>query len=298
MKICLIMFVHCALTIQISKIVVVHRKKIFLTVQARSFFPGHPYHLVSASPWPYHQSCNLFILVSSIVLFAHLFTFSEVTLFSGIFLVIATMSFWFRDIISEGTFMGNHTLAVQKGLQMGITLFVVSEAMFFLSVFWAYFHSSISPTPELGSEWPPVGIEVVDPFEIPMVNTVLLLSSGLSITYSHHCMIGGNRKGAIIGGGATIILAVLFTFCQGIEYSTASFTLSDGVFGSCFYFGTGFHGIHVLIGSAFLIVGLSRLVMYHLTENHHVGMEGAIVYWHFVDVVWLILYISVYWWGS
>ena len=208
------------------------------------------------------------------------------------------MSLWFRDIISEGTFIGNHTLAVQKGLQTGVTLFVVSEGMFFLSIFWAYFHSAISPTPELGAEWPPIGIEVVNPFEIPLVNTVLLLASGLSITYSHHSIIGGDRKGALTGGYYTIILAILFTACQGLEYSTSSFTLSDGVFGSCFYFGTGFHGLHVLIGSAFLIVGIYRVVLYHSTENHHLGLEGGIVYWHFVDVVWLILYIFVYVWGS
>ena len=165
------------------------------------------------------------------------------------------MFFWFRDVISEGTYIGNHTLAVQKGLNMGVALFIVSEALFFLAIFWAYFHSALSPTVELGAQWPPIGIEAINAFE-------------------------------------------LFTGFQGVEYSVSSFTLSDGAYGSCFYFGTGFHGLHVIIGTLFLGVGFWRLLAYHLTENHHLGLEAGILYWHFVDVVWLFLFLSVYYWGS
>lgn len=169
----------------------------------------------------------------------HNFSYAEYWLFSAFVLLIYSMSLWFRDIISEGTYLGNHTLAVQKGLNMGVALFITSEALFFLAIFWAYFHSALSPTVELGAQWPPMGIEAINAFELPLLNTVILLSSGVTITYSHHSLIQGNRIGALYGGIYTIILALIFTAFQGIEYSVSSFTLSDGAFGSCFYFGTG-----------------------------------------------------------
>jgi len=181
---------------------------------------------------------------------------------------------------------------------MGVSLFIISEALFFLAIFWAYFHSALSPTVELGAQWPPMGIEAINAFELPLLNTVILLASGVTITYSHHSLIQGNRNGALYGALFTIVLAFIFTVFQGVEYSVSSFTLTDGAYGSCFYFGTGFHGLHVIIGTIFLAVGFWRLVAYHLTENHHLGMEGAILYWHFVDVVWLFLFLSVYYWGS
>jgi len=223
---------------------------------------------------------------------------------SGNFLILAfislisSMTFWWRDVISEGTYLGNHTLAVQRGLNMGVALFIVSEALFFLAIFWAFFHSALSPTVELGAQWPPMGIEAINPFELPLLNTVILLSSGVTVTYAHHSLIQGNRSGALYGLVATVILAVVFTIFQGVEYTVSSFTLSDGAFGTVFYFGTGFHGLHVMIGTAFIAVGLWRIYAYHSTTDHHLGMEAAILYWHFVDVVWLFLFISVYYWGS
>lgn len=208
------------------------------------------------------------------------------------------MSLWFRDIISEGSFLGDHTLAVQRGLNMGVTLFIISEALFFLAIFWAYFHSALSPTIELGAYWPPMGIEAVNPFELPLMNTVILLSSGFTVTFAHHCLIQGNREGTLYGLTYTVILALIFTALQGAEYTVSFFSISDSTFGSCFYFGTGFHGLHVIIGTAFLAVGLWRMLAYQLTENHHLGFESGILYWHFVDVVWIFLFISVYYWGS
>jgi heme/copper-type cytochrome/quinol oxidase subunit 3 len=160
----------------------------------------------------------------------------------SLILVISSMSFWFRDIISEGTFLGNHTLAVQKGLNLGVILFIVSEALFFLAIFWAFFHSALTPTVELGAQWPPIGIEPVNPFELPLLNTVILLSSGATVTYAHHSLIYGERKGALYGSIATVLLAIIFTVFQGVEYNVSSFTISDGAFGTCFFFGTGFHG--------------------------------------------------------
>lgn len=264
----------------------------------RNAFQGHPFHLVSPSPWPILTCVSLLDLTTLGVLTMHSFQYGGLLLLFAFILLVSSMSFWFRDVISEGTFLGNHTLAVQRGLNMGVALFIVSEVLFFLAIFWAYFHSALSPTVELGAQWPPLGVEAINAFELPLLNTVILLGSGVMITYSHHSLIQGNRNGALFGAFLTIVLAFVFTACQGVEYSVSSFTLTDGAYGSCFYFGTGFHGLHVIIGTIFLAVGFWRLIVYHLTENHHLGMESGILYWHFVDVVWLFLFLSVYYWGS
>ena len=228
----------------------------------------------------------------------HGFSSASLFFFTSLISVVYSMALWFRDIVSEATYLGNHTLAVQRGLNMGIGLFIVSEALFFLAIFWTFFHSALSPNVELGAEWPPMGIQAINPFELPLLNTVILLSSGVTVTYAHHSLIQGERSGALYGLLYTILLAIVFTILQGVEYTVSSFTLSDGVFGSYFYFATGFHGIHVIVGTIFIGVGFWRLLAYHLTENHHLGLEGAILYWHFVDVVWLFLYVTVYYWGS
>lgn len=228
----------------------------------------------------------------------HNFLNTSVLFFGSVILWLYSMTLWFRDVIAEGTYKGNHTLAVQKGISLGVALFIISEAFFFLAIFWAYFHSALSPDVEVGAEWPPMGIQAINPFELPLLNTVILLSSGVTVTYAHHCIIQGNRAGALYGLIYTIILALIFTGFQGVEYSVSSFTISDGVFGSVFYFGTGFHGLHVIVGTIMLTVGLWRVLAYHLTDNHHLGLEAAILYWHFVDVVWLFLYIFIYYWGS
>ena len=269
-----------------------------MTNLTRSNFQAHPFHLVSPSPWPIFTCVSLLTLTTTGVLSMHGFSHAINVLPLGFVSLIASMSLWFRDVISEATYLGNHTLAVQRGINMGVALFIVSEALFFLAIFWAFFHSALSPTIELGAQWPPMGIDAINPFELPLLNTVILLSSGVTVTYAHHSLIQGNRSGALYGLVATVILAVIFTVFQGIEYSVSSFTISDGTFGSCFYFGTGFHGLHVIIGTAFIAVGLWRLLAYHSTENHHLGLESSILYWHFVDVVWLFLYISIYYWGS
>lgn len=212
--------------------------------------------------------------------------------------LIYVMSLWFRDIISEGTYLGDHTAAVQKGINLGVALFIVSEALFFLSIFWAYFHSSLAPTIEVGAHWPPMGVTSINPFELPALNTILLLGSGVSITYAHHSFIQGDRRGSLNGILVTVVLAVIFTLLQGTEYTVSSFTISDAIYGSSFYFGTGFHGLHVIIGTAFISVALWRVLSYHLTDHHHLGLESSILYWHFVDIVWLFLFISIYYWGS
>ena len=270
---------------------------------SRSAFQGHPFHLVSPSPWPILTCVSLFTLTTSTVLTMQSFAQAGVWLASALVLLVLSMFLWFRDVISEATYLGNHTLAVQRGLNMGVALFIVSEVLFFLAIFWAYFHSALSPTVELGAQWPPMGIEAIDAFELPLLNTVILLASGVTITYCHHCLIQGSmskesRNNALYGSALTIVLALIFTACQGAEYDVSSFTLSDGAYGSCFYFGTGFHGLHVIIGTIFIAVGFWRFLAYQLTENHHLGLESGILYWHFVDVVWLFLFLSVYYWGS
>jgi len=269
-----------------------------MSILQRSNFQGHPFHLVSPSPWPILTCVSLLTLTTSAVLTMHGFVNAGYWLACALLCLVSSMALWFRDVIAEGTYLGNHTLAVQKGLNMGVALFIASEALFFLAIFWAYFHSALSPTVELGAQWPPLGIEAINAFELPVLNTVLLLGSGVTITYSHHSLIQGNRNGALLGAISTVFLAMIFTAFQGVEYSVSSFTISDGAYGSCFYFGTGFHGIHVIIGTIFLAVGFWRILAYHLTENHHLGFEAGILYWHFVDVVWLFLFLSVYYWGS
>lgn len=269
-----------------------------MTNLVRSQFQDHPFHLVSPSPWPLYTSIALFSLTLSSALSLHSFNNAYIFFYIALITVISSMSLWFRDIISEGTFLGNHTLAVQKGLNLGVILFIVSEALLFLAIFWAFFHSALTPTVELGAQWPPMGIEPINPFELPLLNTIILLSSGATVTYAHHALIKGDRAGSLYGSIFTVGLAVIFTFFQGVEYNVSSFTISDGAFGTCFYFATGFHGLHVLVGTIFLAVGLWRIYAYHLTDHHHLGFESGILYWHFVDVIWLFLYVSVYYWGS
>ncbi len=261
-------------------------------------FQAYPYHMVSFSPWPLFMSLAVFCLMSGAVLYFNHIQYGAISLITGLVRTIRAFSLWFNDITTEGTYLGDHTLTVQKGLTMGVRLFIVTEVFFFVTIFWAYFHSSLSPTVELGASWPPAGIEPLNPFAIPLLNTILLLSSGATVTYAHHALIEGRRGQALLGGRLTILLAVLFTAAQGVEYESAGFTIADGAYGSCFYFRTGFHGFHVIIGTIFIFVGIYRLYAYHLTDHHHIGFESSILYWHFVDVVWLFLYVSIYWWGS
>ena len=264
----------------------------------RSLFQAHPFHLVLPSPWPALSSVSFWGLTVGATLIIQTFVSISYFLVLSFFSIFGVMSYWFKDITIESTYLGNHTLAVQKGLFIGIGLFIVSETLFFLAIFWTYFHSSLSPTVELGSQWPPVGIQAIDPFEFPLLNTLILLSSGFSVTFAHHSIIKANRNSFLSVLSLTLVFAVFFTMFQGVEYTVSAFTMSDGVFGSCFFFGTGFHGIHVMVGAIFLLSTLGRGLLYHLTQTHHLGLESSIMYWHFVDIVWIILYIAVYYWGS
>ena len=235
--------------------------------------------------------------ISAVMCF-HGFEYGGKLLLLGFVLTASVMVLWFKDVVIEATYLGHHTKEVKNGIMIGLILFIVSEAFAFLSVFWAFFHSSLSPAIEIGGVWPPIGITPLDPFAIPLLNTFLLLSSGAFITYGHHALIAGNRKGAIDGVLISIILALIFTALQYYEYSVAGFTIADGVYGSAFYASTGLHGFHVIIGTIFIAVAFIRIINYQLTNKHHNGFESSILYWHFVDVVWLFLFVAVYFWGN
>ncbi len=264
----------------------------------RKQFQYFPFHLVDPSPWPLLGSFSLLLMAVSGVMSFHGYAYGGTLLLLGLILTVSLMGLWFKDVITEATYLGDHTTQVRRGLTIGFVLFVVSEVFAFLSVFWAFFHSSLSPDIALGSTWPPMGIVALDPFAIPLLNTIVLLSSGAFLTWAHHGLIQGNRTAAIYGTVLTVLLAAIFTGLQVYEYFEANFTMSDSVFGSAFFASTGLHGLHVIVGTIFIVICLIRLINYHFSDSHHVGFESAILYWHFVDVVWLFLFLCVYYWGG
>jgi len=258
----------------------------------------HPWHLVEPSPWPYVGAMGALGLTVGAVMYFHSFKYGDLLLMFSFIVIILVMIAWWRDITREATFQGHHTLSVQKSLRLGMLLFILSEVCFFFSFFWGFFHSSLAPSIDIGATWPPVGIHAFNPFEIPLLNTAILLSSGATVTWSHHALVSGNRKESLLALILTVFLGLIFTALQGLEYYEASFSIADSVYGSTFFVATGFHGLHVIIGTTFLIVCFFRLVNHQFTKHHHNGFEASIWYWHFVDYVWIFLYICIYWWGS
>jgi len=256
---------------------------------------NHTFHIVDQSPWPILASLGAIIITTGLVKWFNTFDLSLITL-GGICLIIVSYQWW-RDISRESTFQGLHTSKVLNGLKWGIILFITSEVLFFFSFFWAFFHRSLSPNFEIGLFWPPIGITPFNPFSIPLLNTLILLSSGVTVTWAHHRVTEGNLTQFTHRIILTIILGIYFTALQAYEYLEASFTIADSIYGSTFFVATGFHGIHVLIGTTFLTICLIRGIKLHFSQYHHFGFEAAAWYWHFVDVVWLFLYINVYWWG-
>nr|QJF46878.1 cytochrome c oxidase subunit III [Marasmia exigua] len=257
---------------------------------------NHPYHLVDYSPWPLTGAIGVLTLVMGMVKWFHNFNMN--LLIMGYIIIILTMYQWWRDICREGTLQGKHTILVTKGLRWGMILFIISEVFFFLSFFWAFFHSSLSPNIEIGAIWPPSGISPFNPFQIPLLNTIILITSGITVTWAHHAIMNNNHSQMTQGLFFTIILGIYFTILQAYEYLEAPFTIADSIYGSTFFMATGFHGLHVMIGTMFLLICLIRHILFHFSNNHHFGFEAAAWYWHFVDVVWLFLYISIYWWGN
>nr|YP_010947017.1 cytochrome c oxidase subunit III [Eucorydia linglong]WGO57813.1 cytochrome c oxidase subunit III [Eucorydia linglong] len=257
---------------------------------------NHPFHLVNKSPWPLTGAIGAMIILTGMIKWFHMY--NQKLMLIGSMILIMTMIQWWRDITREGTYQGLHTKMVITGLRWGMILFIISEVFFFISFFWAFFHSSLSPTIETGSTWPPMGIIPFNPILIPMLNTAILLASGVTVTWAHHSLLENNYNQTLQSLFLTIILGMYFTILQGYEYLEAPFTIADSIYGSSFFVATGFHGLHVIIGTTFLITCFMRHLFFHFSANHHFGFEAAAWYWHFVDVVWLFLYISIYWWGS
>ncbi len=256
----------------------------------------HPFHIVNISPWPLLAGFGaLFIVIGIIKIFVF---FDQKLVLISLFILLIVAIFWWRDVVRERTFQGLHSRMVLKGLIVGIILFIVREIFFFFSFFWAFFHSSLRPTIELGSLWPPIGIFTFNPFQVPLLNTIILLSSGVSVTWAHQIILKGNWESAKISLIITWIIGLYFLILQGFEYYQSSIGIRDSIFGSTFFISTGFHGFHVIVGTLFLFIIWIRFLGYHFSNSHHFGFEAAAWYWHFVDVVWLFLFSVVYWWGG
>ena len=275
----------------------------------------HNYHIIKPSPWPLILSIAILFSALGFVMIMHKYNVALILLLlGGIFLFCATF-FWWRDVIRESKNEQAHTEAIKKGLSIGMILFIVSEIIFFTAFFCSFFKTSLDPAltlvvgewPTQKSSWPPLGIKTLDPWNIPFLNTMVLLLSGTTITWAHYELINSNKKAMIKALGITITLGFIFTMLQIYEYSHASFKISDGIYPSNFYLVTGFHGIHVIIGTVFLLVCYCRAKLGHFiisksnTQTHNIrslGFEFAAWYWHFIDVIWLFLFIFLYVLGS
>ncbi len=269
-----------------------------MTNNIRGYIQLHPFHLVGPSPWPIFTSFSVMNSMITIALSSHGYMNNNLFLIVTIITVFYSMTLWFKDIIAESTYLGDHTVAVKRGLNQGFLLFVLSEILIFASLFWAYLHSALSPSVELGMMWPPAGIEAISAAELPLLNTIILLASGVTITYGHHALINGDRKNTLYGFIYSTLLILLFVFCQALEYSFASFTITDSVYGSTFFSTTGLHGIHMVMLVIMLAICTYRVYNYDFTNTSHVGAETTILYLHVLDVIWLFIYIVMYWWGA
>ena len=262
----------------------------------------HPYHLVNPSPWPIVTSFSLLVLVVGGALALHREPTGLPVVALGVILTAVFAAFWWRDVIREGVSDHAHTMPVQRGFRLGMALFIISEVMFFAAFFWAYFGAAFFPRAPLTEVWdiavgvwPPEGIIPFDPFDLPFMNTLILLLSATTLTWAHGAVLQGNYAEAKKALWWTVGLGAFFTLCQAYEYSHAAFGFTDGKYASTFYLATGFHGVHVIVGTIFLAVCLRRLYTGTLTKEGHLGFEFGAWYWHFVDVVWLFLFIGIYW---
>ena len=265
----------------------------------------HPYHLVNPSPLPILSSFSLLVLVTGGLMFMHNKPGGAIVAFAGLAMILACMYTWWREVVREGVFDQAHTPAVSHGLRMGMGLFIASEVMFFVAFFWAFFDASLFPKMAITEpwamavgQWPPANIHPFDAWQLPFLNTLILLLSGTTVTWAHHALIHGKLDEVKTALWITVALGFGFSCLQGFEYAHAKFGFKEGIYPSTFYMATGFHGFHVLVGTIFLAVCLARVYKGNLTPRAHLGFEFAAWYWHFVDVVWLFLFVFVYWWGG
>ena len=254
-----------------------------------------PFLAVQTSFWPILVSLAIFTGIAKTVLWINIET-SVLSLIFSVFIVFYIRFLWWKDFSRE-SIIGYHTHKLEVRLRIGILLFILSEVFFFLSFFWAFYDASLSPTVELGIAWPPMGIIPLGVYSVPLLNTIILLSRGITVTWAHHALMNNFFNKTVFRLGITVILGVYFLVMQYLEYDEAQFAIADGVYGRTFFMATGFHGIHVLVGTTFLFYVLIILLSGKLLFNHHFSFEAAAWYWHFVDVVWLILFVSIYWWG-
>ena len=259
-----------------------------------------PYHIVDPSPWPICASLGAGLIVLGIIFAAHYGDYW--VLGSGIGGTVVVATLWWLDVLRESRTPGLHSPVVRLGLRYGMLFFIASEVMFFVSFFWAFFHFALYPSHVAGAAvpmWPPEGVRTFDPFHLPFLNTMLLLLSGTTVTWAHHSLLHGNRRSLVMGLGVTVLLGMAFTACQALEYSDAPFKFNGGgIYPSVFFLATGFHGFHVIVGTAFLTVCWFRAREGQFSPARHFGFEAAAWYWHFVDVVWLFLFAAIYWWGA
>ena len=265
---------------------------------------NHDYHILPPDIWPLIGAAAAVTLTSGGVMAMHpewAGGAGKYVLLLGAFGVLLTMFSWWTNVVREAN-SGDHTPVVQLHLRYGMILFIASEVMFFVGWFWSWFDFSLFPSSlseVVGGTWPPKGIEaVMDPFDLPLLNTLILLCSGTTVTWAHHALIHGDRQGLKTGLWLTIVLGVLFTSIQAYEYANAPFNFGENTYGSAFFMATGFHGFHVIIGTIFLTVCLKRAYNGDFTPRQHFGFEAAAWYWHFVDVVWLFLFLAIYVWGG
>jgi len=255
---------------------------------------NQPYFILNLRPWPILIAFNTFNLIISNIIIIN-FKFNQFFTFN-LLIIICIFYTWWRDVIRERTFQGNHNFKLINLIKFRILLFIISEIFLFISFFWNFLHNSLAPSIELGLNWPPKNINFFNPLLIPLLNTIILLTSRFTVTLRHLYLLKNNKKLRIIFMIITIILSLYFLILQFIEYKQAIFTFSDSIFGASFFIATGFHGIHVIIGTIFLFINLIRIFKIHFSFLHHIRFELSAWYWHFIDIIWLLLYITFYWW--
>ena len=263
----------------------------------------HPYHLVRPSIWPFAGAFSgMLMAIGALLYMQDASIFGVKVGFKGLILgtlaVLGTMFFWWKDVIFESVTEKVHNKITEIGLRYGMMLFIASEVMFFVAFFWAFFNGAFYPTEAIGFTWPPQNIHIIEPFGLPFLMTMILLLSGCTVTWAHHAILEGHNDQAVKALGISVFLGVFFLCFQVFEYGHATFGFTEGIYPSTFYMATGFHGFHVFVGTIFLGVCWIRAMQGHFTKTRHFGFEAAAWYWHFVDVVWLFLFVAIYWWGN
>lgn len=259
---------------------------------------NHNYHLVNLSILPFTSSISILSLLLGSVMLINKKIGGIILIIVSIISLLFNLYQWWIDITIESTYLGEHTKIVQRGLTIGFILFVISEICLFFSLFFAYFYNAIIPSIEVGSIWPPIGVQSINYFSLPLLNTAILFFSSVTITIAHHYIVGNNKYKCILYIFITLLLGIIFTYFQYIEYKFTFYSISDSIYGSSFFILTGFHGIHVLIGTIFIIITFLRIMINHFTIDHHLGFNFSALYWHIIDLIWLFLFALIYIWGA